>query len=542
MKKSMRYRMTSLMLILAMLMGTMTGCGSKKQSAFNSGYKYDQELAVVEDNYRNYYEIFVRSFYDTDGDGIGDIKGVTEKLDYIADMGFNGIWLMPIMESTTYHKYDVVDYCSIDSEYGTMEDLDELIEECHKRGIRLIIDFVMNHSSSKHKWFQEACSYLAGLQENQEPDTKECPYVDYYYFDKEKKSSTYYQVPGSEYYYEGSFWSEMPDLNYNSEALKGEFEDIISFWVEKGIDGFRMDATMHFEENNTAFNTSVMNWVYEYACTINPDFYMVSEVWSDHNTIANYYESKTPSMFNFAASGAEGVLEKVARGSKAPSALINSMIEDQETFGAHYDKYIDAPFLTNHDNIRVANNLNNNLTHLKMAAGLLMMMNGSPFVYYGEEIGMKSTGKKDEDKRMPMDWYEASKADKKGMTNPPAGADLGETNSFASVEEQEKDESSLYNYYVRALRLRNENPEIARGKVALVENWGGDKVAAMTKNYDGSTIAILINTDEQEQEMDLASTELEKMSIRGYLTLDQEEITLEQGGIKLPAHSICILK
>lgn len=119
-------------------------------------YEYEQELNIIDDNYRNYYEIFVYSFYDSDGDGIGDLNGVIEKLDYVQEMGFNGIWLMPVMPSTTYHKYDVTDYYGIEPEYGTMEDFERLVEECHKRDIRLIIDFVMNHSSSKHPWFLEA--------------------------------------------------------------------------------------------------------------------------------------------------------------------------------------------------------------------------------------------------------------------------------------------------------------------------------------------------------------------------------------------------
>ncbi|MDE6940777.1 MAG: alpha amylase, partial [Lachnospiraceae bacterium] len=131
-------------------------------------YEYEQELNIIDDNYRNYYEIFVYSFYDSDGDGIGDLNGVIQKLDYIQEMGFNGIWMMPIMQSPTYHKYDVVDYCSIDEAYGTVEDFQKLVEECHKRDINVVIDFVINHSSSEHQWFADACAYLKDLPEGQE--------------------------------------------------------------------------------------------------------------------------------------------------------------------------------------------------------------------------------------------------------------------------------------------------------------------------------------------------------------------------------------
>ncbi len=157
------------------------------------------ELNVIDDNYRNYYEIFVLSFYDSDGDGVGDLNGVTEKLDYIKDMGFNGIWLMPIMPSPTYHKYDVIDYCAIDKQYGTIDDFKKLVEECHKRDIRLVIDFVINHSSTKNEWFIQAKDYLKGLEAGAEPDLEKCPYVGYYHFSKTKENGTYYKVGGSEW-------------------------------------------------------------------------------------------------------------------------------------------------------------------------------------------------------------------------------------------------------------------------------------------------------------------------------------------------------
>ena len=132
-------------------------CAAALSGCSKSNYKYKQDLNIIDDNYRNYYEIFVYSFYDSNGDGIGDLNGVTQKLDYIQDMGFNGIWLMPVMPSTTYHKYDVKDYCAIDSQYGTIDDFKNLVDECHKRGINVVIDMVINHTSSSHQWFIKAC-------------------------------------------------------------------------------------------------------------------------------------------------------------------------------------------------------------------------------------------------------------------------------------------------------------------------------------------------------------------------------------------------
>ncbi|MCM1538993.1 MAG: alpha-amylase family glycosyl hydrolase [bacterium] len=502
-------------------------------------YEYEQELNIIDDNYRNYYEIFVYSFYDSDGDGIGDLNGVTEKLDYIADMGFNGIWLMPIMPSTTYHKYDTKNYYEIDPEYGTMEDFERLVDECHKRGIRLIIDMVMNHSSSQHPWFLDACAYLRGLPDGAEPDPAECPSVEYYHFSKERVNGDYYDIRGCDWYYEGVFWSEMPDLNLSSEGLRREFEDVAKFWIDKGVDGFRMDAALHFEESDTTFNTETLNWLYSYCKGLNPDFYMVSEVWAGISTIQSYYASGTPSMFNFDAAEAEGKLIRAARGNYAASRLVNDMVHYDELFREENPDYIDAPFLTNHDMNRVSNALLSNPDDLKMACGLLMMMNGSPFVYYGEEIGMKSSGTKDENKRLPMIWSDTGAA---GMTNGPRDADAGITSAFPGVEQQLADETSLLHYYKRALRLRNENPEIARGAIAVVESLCDGSQAAITKTYEGSTIGIVYNNSKEEIQVTLTGTELVDMQIRGYLTLNGEVITLTDGVLMMPAQSICILK
>lgn len=501
-------------------------------------YPYEQELQIVDDNYRNYYEIFVYSFYDSDGDGIGDLNGVTQKLDYIQDMGFNGIWLMPVFQSTSYHKYDITDYMQIDSEYGSTEDMQNLIEECHKRGIRIILDFVMNHTSSQHLWFTQACEYLEQLPQGAEPDEKECPYVGYYHFANEQKQD-YYQVKNTDWYYEGVFWSEMPDLNLENEQLRAELEQIASYWIGMGIDGFRMDAAMHFEENDATTNTEILNWFYEYCLSQNPDFYMVSEVWANEAAVADYYASGTPSMFNFDLADKEGKLIKAARGTYKAANLVQSMLKYQTDFAAKNPDYIDAPFITNHDMGRVANALRNDSDDLKMAGGLLMTLSGNPFVYYGEEIGMSSAGTKDENKRLPFIW---SDTDTAGMTKGPKDADAGITSAFAGVEEQQADLDSILNYYKRALRLRNENPELARGTIEAVETLCDGHQAVITKTWEDSTIAVVYNTSDEAIEVNLAGSAIDSMAIRGYLTLHGEAITLENGVLTMPAQSICIMK
>lgn len=512
--------------------GVLAGCisGHGTQEA---------KLNIMDDNYRNYYEIFVGSFYDSDGDGMGDLKGVEEKLDYISDLGCNGIWLMPIMPSPTYHKYDTTDYEAVDEAYGTADDFKELASACHEKGIRLIIDVAMNHSSSQHPWFTQACEYLAGLKAGEKPDDTVCPYVDYYHFSDKQEGTTYYAVPGSSsWWYEGSFWSEMPDLNLKSPAVQKEFEEVADYWIDLGVDGFRMDAAMHYEENATNANCDILNKLYTYCKEKNPQFYMVSEVWASENVIADYYASGTPSMFNFDAGTAKGALVNAVRKGD-PVSLVNSMLKYQNDFSQKNPDYIDAPFLSNHDMARIANTLVNDPDKIKTAAGLLMTMNGSPFVYYGEEIGMNSSGTKDENKRIPMVW---SKTDTTGMTKGPADMDAGIESPFPAEDEQEKDKDSILSYYKNALRLRNQNPEIARGTIEKVESLCKDSQAAITKTYQDSTIGIVYNLGEGNGTVDLKKTALENMNLEGSLTLKEETVQLKDGKLEMPACSIAVLK
>ena len=531
-------RLLSFLMLLSFMVGAVFGCGK------NNNYK---KTEIVDDNYRNYYEIFVHSFYDSDGDGIGDLNGVTQKLDYLSELGINGIWLMPIMPSTTYHKYDVIDYMDIDSEYGTMDDFDNLVEECHKRGINIIIDMVMNHSSSQNEWFLEACDYLRSLEDGSQIDEDVCPYAGYYNFSKEKKSDSWYQVEGTDWYYEAVFWSEMPDFNLENDNLRKEFEKISDFWIEHGIDGYRMDAAMHYEDDDQNATIEIMNWIYNYCLSKEPDFYMVSEVWANKATIAAFYKSMTPSMFNFPASGAEGTIEKAARGQINAEGLVNAMIDYQTIYSASNEDYIDAPFLTNHDQVRVANNLMSDENDLKMAAGILMTMSGSTFIYYGEEIGMKSKGSDDPNKRLPMNW---SSTDTTGICDLVEGADSDVEQTFAPVDEQLIDESSLLNFYKKAIELRNSIPEIARGTISKLDNLCSGDVAGIKRTWTRedengdfltSSIVVIYNTSDESKEVDLSSDEYDGLKIVGYLTVDDSNIVLDNDSIIMPGQSICVL-
>jgi alpha-amylase len=202
-------------------------------------------------NATTWYEIFVRSFKDSDGDGIGDFQGIISQLDYLndgnpdttTDLGITGIWLMPIMPSPSYHGYDITDYLAVNPDYGTMQDFKALLEACHARGIRVIIDFVVNHTSSEHPWFQAA---LKG----------DPTYKDYYVWQKKDPATNgpwgqdpWHKGTNNEYYY-GAFWGGMPDLNYHNPKVIEEVYAVSDYWVkEVGVDGFRIDAARYlFEE------------------------------------------------------------------------------------------------------------------------------------------------------------------------------------------------------------------------------------------------------------------------------------------------------
>lgn len=524
---------------------TLSGC----MESNNNNNEYKQELNIIDDNYRNFYEVFLYSFYDSNGDGIGDINGLISKLDYINDgddktdsgLGFNGIWLMPIMPSTTYHKYDVIDYYDIDPQYGSLDDFKRLLKECQKRDIHLIIDYVFNHTSSKHPWFLEAVSYLEGLEDGEEPDLEECPYVAYYNFTKDYEgSSVYYQAGKSNWYYEGVFWSEMPDLNLGNEMVRREIEEIAKFWLDQGVDGFRLDAAKEYYSGEKERNIEVLAWFTDYVMSVKEDAYIVAEVWDDEGTIKEYYESGIPSLFNFPLSQHNGLVTNTVRklGATSGTSYAKALARLKESFEKSNPEYIDAPFVSNHDTTRISAQCINDENQMKMSAGMLLMMNGSPFVYYGEEIGMNSKGTKDENKRLPMQW---SNIDTEGITHAPKNADEVEQ-VFKPVDEQMEDSLSIYNYYKRAIRIRNENPEIARGDISIIEELCNKDISAIKKNYEDSEIVILYNFSPDSNTVPLTESGLTGLAIRAYLTVDGSEVTISEDVVTMPMYSIVILK
>lgn len=451
------------------------------------------EFHQVDTNWWNsvvFYEIFVRSFYDSDGDGIGDIKGVTEKLDYLNDgdpatdndLGITGIWLMPIQPSPSYHGYDVIDYYSINPDYGTKADFDELLTEAHKRGIYVIMDLVINHTSNENPWFTQA------------NEDRNSPYRDWYLW----KDTTALDLPGNywrtglygEYY--GYFDTSMPDLNYTNPAVTAEMEKIVTYWLEEvGVDGYRIDAIKHLiEEDGLVENTSSTHeWLkgfYTFYKSEVTESFTVGEVFGSDARVASIYsDNELDMIFNFEL--ASGFMNS-ARG-ESNTGIISAIKFIQKDMPS----WQFATFLTNHDQNRVMSVLNGKEEKAKVAASMLLTSPGTPFIYYGEEIGMQGV-KPDEDIRKPMQWNDGSNA---GFSTVTPWRDVDPGYTEVNVEAGMHNPESIIEHYRKLIHLRNKYPALLTGGLEILETGNKGVYAAIRVDIE-EPVLILINLTSKE--------------------------------------------
>ena len=535
------YRFASLLLALLLL----TGCAFPTTNApDSSGASVQQAVDAIsalgespDDNYRVWYELFVYSFCDSNGDGIGDLPGVVSKLDYLQELGITGIWFMPVNPSKSYHKYNVADYYAIDPAYGTMDDMDTLLAECEKRDIHVILDLVLNHTGDDHAWFVSAVDYLKTLPLGQEPDSAQCPYVDYYHFTREAATG-YNQISGTDWYYECQFSPDMPDLNWGCQALREEIRQIMAFWLQKGVAGFRLDAAKEFYSGKVSENLEVLNWIETTARELKPDVYLVAEVWEGFAQVAEYYKSGITSLFDFPFANSDGKIVKVLQGAGNASVVTTyatALEKADMAYSAANPDYIDAPFLSNHDIGRIAGFVGRDESRTKLAGAMNLFMSGSAFLYYGEEIGMIGSGN-DPSKRAPMVWNSTGND---GTTTPPPDCVLPESYPFGSLEEQRDNPDSIYSYYRQAIAIRQAIPAIARGKTTAETLLNTGCVSAYRKTWGEDSCIILMNISGEAATADLSA--YSDWTLAASLRADGGEITRTGDTLALAPYGTAVL-
>ncbi|MEW6650771.1 MAG: alpha-amylase family glycosyl hydrolase [Chloroflexota bacterium] len=450
-----------------------------------------------------FYQIFVRSFYDSNGDGIGDFRGIIEKMDYLNDgnplsgndLEINAIWLMPIHPSPSYHGYDVTDYLQVNPDYGTLDDFEALIAEAHKRDVRVIIDFVINHTSTQHPWFQAS----KDVQSEYHP----------YYIWKDEDpgfsgpqgQKVWHRAPNGKYYY-ALFWDQMPDLNLQNPAVTEQIKQIAHYWlVDVGVDGFRVDGAKHLiEEGSDQENTDQTHaWFEEffiYYKNINPYSVTVGEVWSNSFEVVRYVKNDgLDVVFNFdlARSILNGVNSHDA-GSLANTLSFETRLFPPGSMGI---------FLSNHDQDRVMSVLMEDEGKARVAAAIYLTSPGIPFIYYGEEIGL--TGQGDHRNiRTPMHWSSESKA---GFTTGTPWifhkADFKEKN----VATQLRDPDSLLRHYQNLLRARAQSTALQQGALTMVDSGNRHVLAYLRVSADEAALVLLNLSDEPVENYALSAPE-----------------------------------
>ena len=518
-------RSITIILVLALLLSISVCFGSCNTVDSTPQAEKDP----INDNYRTFYQIFVGSFSDSNGDGIGDIRGIINRMDYLNDgdinsgksLGVQGLWLSPIFSSPSYHKYDAKDYYKLDWRFGEEKDLVELIELCHDRNVKVILDLAINHTSNQHEWFLK----FKEARVNADVDNE---YYDFYSCatTAEKLSGiTYQKIAGVDCWYECNFDGGMPELNFDNPDVRQAALDIAKYYLDLGVDGFRFDAIKYIYYGNTKDSVEFWEWYMNELKAIKPDIYCVGECWSGESEVLEYYSAMN--CFNFAGAQAEGVFAKAAKGS-AISNYTGYVASYQKKILAENPEGMAISFLSNHDMDRIAGAFVTE-NNMRMAANLYLLAPGSPVIYYGEEIGMRgSRGSEstDANRRLAMLW-----GDEDIIRNPVGSTYPNDKQIQSNVATQLNDENSLYNYYCKLLSIRHKYSAIARGNYTSV-NCGAKNLGGFVINYNNDTIAIFHNTSAVEE----LSYDLTKLDVNIDKILD----IIGVGGAKIEGNTLII--
>jgi len=420
-----------------------------------------------------FMEVFVRGYQDSNGDGIGDLKGLTSRLDYLQRLGVSGLWLMPVTASADHdHGYATTDFRAIEPQYGTLADFDELIREAHKRGIGIVMDYVINHASWQFPPFQAAARdrsspWRSWFVWNPDPgpgwdiwgkvpwyDAATAPWT----FTGELKDLPPFK-PGSPDIYFGTFGPQMPDFNMRNPDVVKYHEDSLRFWLNRGLDGYRLDAVPHFIENsakdwNDQPESRALTKRFQDLIKSYPGRYVVCEATAE--PIAYGRPELCGGAFAFNQN------YEIVKAAKGDAAAVQKMADYYRTMAPTM-----ATFLHNHDIFtgqRLWDQMHGDEARYRLAAASYLLLPGTPFVYYGEEIGLPGIAGKDAQDdaplRSPMSWTAAGGFTTSDKPFRPLALNRGRNNA----ESQQRDPASLFNFYRELIALRRASPSLTSGR------------------------------------------------------------------------------
>ena len=487
----------SVILVVAIVFGILAACGLLTP--------YEKTVDPVDDNYRTFYQIFVGSFSDSDGDGIGDLRGIINRIDYLNDgdinggddLGVQGLWLSPIFSSPTYHKYDANDYYTVDPRFGTEEDLKELIRLCDERNVKIILDLVLNHTSTGNSWFLN----FRTARRNGDSSNKYYNYYTCVTASEKVGGRSYQSLAGTNYYYECNFSSGMPELNYDNPAVRDEMLNVAKYYIDLGIDGFRFDAIKYIYYGDTKASAEFWEWYMDELRAYDPDIYCVGECWSAESEIMQYYGSMN--CFNFAMSGPESYAATTAKGKTNLGTYLNYVERFQDLVQSNNPDGMPIQFLSNHDQDRIAGAFILP-DQMKMLANLYLLSPGSPFLYYGEEIGIRGSrggANTDANRRLAMLWGDGDTVEDPEGTTYPESAQIDST-----VQSQLADEGSMLKHYSKLIGIRNRYPAIARGNYAAFTTSEPD-LGGFIVEYNGKLLYIIHNVSDESITVDVSQIE-----------------------------------
>lgn len=539
---------------IALLTVLCVACGNKaepQKEVAQTDKKWWKEAIV--------YQIYPRSFSDSDGDGIGDLQGIISKLDYVKNLGVTAVWLNPIYSSPNADNgYDVSDYRNIMSDFGNMDDFDLLLAEMHKRDLKLIMDIVVNHSSDEHEWFKQSRS------------SRDNPYRDYYHWWPAEKGKPNYRYSLfdengdawkydslTDAYYLHYFAQKQPDLNWENPKVRQEVYDIMKFWAEKGVDGFRLDA-FQFAAKDTSFpafpDGFEKNFIQYYAMQDGLHTYlkeMNEQVFSKYDVMS-------------VAEGAGRTLQEAHELVDADRNEINmayafegvdiakpdgyDFLHFKEVFSkwdsAFAQKGWLSIFLANHDQARLVSRFGNDSPEFrapsaKMLNTFILSMRGTPYCYYGDELGMTNIGFEDigqyqdiaaingykkvvneggdinkymsdlkfssrDNGRTPMQWNAAQSA---GFSTGKPWLPVNENHIAINVAAEEKNPNSVLGHFRKLTYLRRNNPVFVYGQYKLIQKRHPD-IYAYTRTWEGDKILVLLNFKARQAEIELPEAKL----------------------------------